>query len=78
MPERTDKDRQGARHKLAYNNDSSFFWYFKPSMGAEALVTELVGMLRGPRVDTLIARIDRGNLVSIPETSESIQTNHCD
>ena len=65
MLERADKGRQGIRHKLAYNNDSSFFWYFEPSMGAEALVTELVGMLRGTRVDTLIARIDRGNLVPL-------------
>jgi len=47
-------------------------------MGAETLVAELIGMLRGTRVDTLIARIDRGNLVPIPEVSESIQTNHCD
>lgn len=60
---KTTKGRQGTRHRLIYNNDSSYFWYFEPSMGVEAFVHELVGRLRGTRIDTLVVRIDRGNLV---------------
>ena len=58
-----NKGRGGRRHRLVYNNDRGFFYYLPPSTGIDGIVEEIVGRLRGTQIDTLVARIDRGNLV---------------
>ena len=65
MTRTPQKGRGGQRHRLLYNNDRGFFHYLEPSAGVEGIVHELVGRVRGTRVDTLAARIDRGNLVPL-------------
>jgi len=65
MADKSHKGRGGARHRLAYNNDRGFFYYLEPSMGVDAIVNEFVGRLRGTRIDTLVARIDWGNLTPL-------------
>ncbi len=63
MNNKPDKGRGGRRHQLLYNNDRGFFYYLEPSTGVAGITNELIGRLRGTRIDTLITRIDRGNLV---------------
>src|SRR5688572_10822032 len=64
MKLKAGKGRGDRQHRLIWNNDGSFMWFLEPSMGVEAIANEVLNRwVLNTRVDTLIVRIDRGNLV---------------